>query len=76
MSFQRLGRFEGVLYERLGSSVTEASWHYSLRTEEAYTVWIKRFILHHGKRHNHPLGRAKGAPRIFVAISCMRVTIQ
>lgn len=25
--------------------------HYSLRTEEAYTGWIKRFILFHRKRH-------------------------
>src|SRR6266852_8855228 len=25
--------------------------HYSLRTEEAYLAWIKRFILFHGKRH-------------------------
>lgn len=25
--------------------------HYSLRTEETYLHWIKRFILFHGKRH-------------------------
>lgn len=25
--------------------------HYSIRTEEAYVQWIKRFVLHHGKRH-------------------------
>jgi len=25
--------------------------HYSLRTEQAYTDWIKRFILFHNKRH-------------------------
>jgi len=25
--------------------------HYSIRTEEAYVDWIKRFILFHGKRH-------------------------
>jgi len=25
--------------------------HYSLRTEEAYLHWIRRFILFHGKRH-------------------------
>ena len=25
--------------------------HLSLRTEEAYRSWIKRFILFHGKRH-------------------------
>ena len=25
--------------------------HYSIRTEEAYVDWIRRFILFHGKRH-------------------------
>jgi len=25
--------------------------HYSIRTEQAYTEWIRRFILFHGKRH-------------------------
>ena len=30
--------------------------HYSLRTEEAYVNWIKRFIFFHGKRHPRELG--------------------
>jgi site-specific recombinase XerD len=30
--------------------------HYSLRTEEAYVGWIKRFILFHGKQHPETLG--------------------
>jgi integron integrase len=30
--------------------------HYSTRTEEAYVLWIKRFILFHGKRHPQELG--------------------
>ena len=30
--------------------------HYSLRTEQAYLDWIKRFILHFGKRHPRTLG--------------------
>jgi integron integrase len=30
--------------------------HYSRRTEEAYTYWIRRFIVHHGKRHPNDLG--------------------
>lgn len=30
--------------------------HYSLRTEEAYIHWIKRFILFHGKRHPAEMG--------------------
>jgi hypothetical protein len=25
--------------------------HFSLRTEQAYVYWIRRFILFHGKRH-------------------------
>jgi hypothetical protein len=25
--------------------------HYALRTQEAYTYWIKRFVLFHEKRH-------------------------
>ena len=25
--------------------------HYSIRTEEAYVTWIKRYILFHNKRH-------------------------
>ena len=29
--------------------------HYSLRTEEAYLAWMKRFILFHGKRHPREL---------------------
>jgi Phage integrase, N-terminal SAM-like domain len=30
--------------------------HYSIRTEEAYLHWIKRFILFHGKRHPSEMG--------------------
>jgi len=30
--------------------------HYSIRTEQAYVDWIKRFILFHGKRHPATLG--------------------
>ena len=29
--------------------------HYSLRTEEAYVGWIRRYILFHGKRHPRDL---------------------
>lgn len=31
--------------------------HYSLRTEQSYTHWIKRFILFHGKRHPRDMGK-------------------
>lgn len=30
--------------------------HYSIRTEEAYVGWIRRFILFHGKRHPNEMG--------------------
>jgi integron integrase len=30
--------------------------HYSLRTEQAYVAWIRRFILANGKRHPRELG--------------------
>ncbi|MBK8338430.1 MAG: integron integrase [Sterolibacteriaceae bacterium] len=30
--------------------------HYSLRTEQAYVDWIKRYIRHHGKRHPREMG--------------------
>ena len=33
--------------------------HYSLRTEEAYLQWIKRYILYHGKRHPNEMGEAE-----------------
>lgn len=30
--------------------------HYSIRTEESYLAWIRRFILFHGKRHPSEMG--------------------
>ena len=30
--------------------------HYSLRTEQAYIHWTKRYIYFHGKRHPRELG--------------------
>src|SRR5437588_5507688 len=33
--------------------------HYSLRTEEAYVAWVRRFILYHGKRHPREMGAAE-----------------
>ncbi len=32
---------------------------YSLRTEESYTDWCRRFILFHGKRHPAEMGAAE-----------------
>ena len=33
--------------------------HYSIRTEKSYVDWIKRFILHNGKRHPKDMGAAE-----------------
>jgi Phage integrase, N-terminal SAM-like domain len=33
--------------------------HYSIRTEEAYIDWIRRFILFHDKRHPDAMGAAE-----------------
>ncbi len=33
--------------------------HYSIRTEQAYVDWIKRFILFHNKRHPKTMGAAE-----------------
>ncbi|WP_207226479.1 phage integrase N-terminal SAM-like domain-containing protein [Corticibacter populi] len=30
--------------------------HYSIRTEDAYVDWVRRFILFHGKRHPVEMG--------------------
>ena len=33
--------------------------HYSIRTEQAYCDWIRRFVIFHGKRHPSGLGPAE-----------------
>ena len=33
--------------------------HYSIRTEQAYVQWIRRFIAFHGKRHPREMGAAE-----------------
>jgi len=34
-------------------------FNYSIRTENSYLHWVKRFILYHGKRHPNELGKAE-----------------
>jgi len=41
--------------------------HYSRRTEQSYSHWIKRYILFHGKRHPKEMG----APEIEVFLSAL-----
>lgn len=44
--------------------------HYSLRTEQSYLHWIKRFILFHGKRHPRDMGAQEiGAFLTHLAVS-------
>ncbi|MEO8347205.1 MAG: integron integrase [Betaproteobacteria bacterium] len=43
--------------------------HFSLRTEQAYLDWIKRFILFHGKRHPLKLG----APEVEAFLTYLAV---
>jgi integron integrase len=45
------------------------SLHYSLRTEQTYLHWIKRFVLFHGKRHP----RTMGAPEVEAFLSHLAV---
>lgn len=33
--------------------------HYSIRTEQAYVQWIRRFIVFHGKKHPRDMGSAE-----------------
>jgi len=33
--------------------------HYSIRTEEAYVHWVRRFVLFHGKRHPAEMGEVE-----------------
>jgi len=35
--------------------------HFSIRTEEAYVYWVRRFVVFHGKRHPADMGEAEVA---------------
>lgn len=43
--------------------------HYSIRTEEQYVQWIRRFIVHHAKRHP----RDMGAPEVEAFLTHLAV---
>jgi integron integrase len=47
-------RSEPKLLDRVREAVRLR--HYSRRTEESYVTWIRRFIVHHGKRHPSAMG--------------------
>ena len=43
--------------------------HYSLRTEESYVQWVRRFVLFHGKRHPSEMG----APEVEAFLTSLAV---
>ena len=44
--------------------------HYSIRTEQAYVSWIKRYIIFHHKRHPAEMGKQE------LAIKPRRLSVQ
>jgi hypothetical protein len=48
--------------------------HYSIRTEDAYVDWARRFILFHGKRHPRELGAA-GVERFLTHLAAERKAV-
>jgi integron integrase len=47
--------------------------HYSLRTEQTYWEWIRRFILYHGKRHPREMGA--GEVGVFLSDLAVRLRV-
>ena len=45
------------LLDRLGEKIRLK--HYSIRTEEAYANWVRRFVFYHGRRHPGEMGAAE-----------------
>ncbi|HUF30928.1 MAG TPA: phage integrase N-terminal SAM-like domain-containing protein, partial [Gemmatimonadaceae bacterium] len=43
--------------------------HFSSRTEEAYTAWVRRYVIHHGRRHPAELG----APALTAVLTHLAV---
>jgi integron integrase len=52
-----MGAQEPKLLDRVRDAIRTR--HYSRRTEEAYLLWIRRFIVFHGKRHPRELGESE-----------------
>jgi len=49
--------------------------HYSIRTEEAYVDWARRFIVFHGKRHPAEMGEAEVAEFLTHLATVGRVAV-
>ena len=48
--------------------------HYSIRTEQAYVDWIKRFIIYHNKRHPAEMAEEEVAQFLTNCASDIRIT--
>lgn len=45
--------------------------HYSIRTEQAYLHWIKKYILFHNKRHPNQMGQLQITQLLsYLAVNC------
>ena len=45
------------LLDQVGNAIRRK--HFSIRTEQAYTDWIRRFILYHKKKHPSAMAEAE-----------------
>ena len=52
-----MGKKPTKLLERVRHAIRMK--HYSIRTEQAYVSWVKRYILFHNKRHPAMMGKAE-----------------
>lgn len=52
-----MGEGQSRLLDRVRDRIRRK--HYSIRTEQAYVDWIRRFVLHHDKRHPRDMGAAE-----------------
>lgn len=56
------------LEDRLGEKLRRK--HYSLKTEETYVGWYRRYVIWHGKRHPETLGAAEIGEEMRVWMGC------
>ncbi|HID45791.1 MAG TPA: integron integrase [Chromatiaceae bacterium] len=52
-------RYQSAFLTQVANAIRRR--HYSIRTEQAYVDWIRRFILFHGKRHPRDMGEKEVA---------------
>lgn len=69
MSVDEAGSKEPRLLERVRARIR--ALHYSIRTEEQYTQWIRRFVIFNGMRHPSELGEPE-VERFLTALAVDR----